>query len=65
MTSDGLIYVEQQRLAQLAQDRSLPLIGHTREMAKWPGMLILMAQATSHFLTERRIRQDSQGREAR
>jgi len=63
LTSDGLIYVEQQRLAQLAQDRSLPLIGHTCEMAKWPGML--MAQATSHFLTERRIRQDSQGREAR
>jgi putative tryptophan/tyrosine transport system substrate-binding protein len=40
LTSDGLIYVEQQRLAQLAQDRSLPLIGYTREMAKWPGMLM-------------------------
>jgi len=40
LTSDGLIYVEQQRLAQLAQDRSLPLIGYTREMTKWPGMLM-------------------------
>ena len=40
LTSDGLIYVEQQRLAQLAQTRSLPLIGYTREMAKWPGMLM-------------------------
>src|SRR5258707_15703794 len=34
LTSDGLIYVEQQRLAQLAQDRSLPLIGYTPEMTK-------------------------------
>src|SRR6266404_750839 len=40
ITSDGLIYVEQQRLAKLAQDRSLPLIGYTREMTKWPGMLM-------------------------
>jgi len=41
LTSDGLIYVEQQRLAQLAKDRSLPLIGYTREMAKLPGMLMI------------------------
>jgi len=40
LTSDGLIYVEQRRLAQLAQDRNLPLIGYTREMAKWTGMLM-------------------------
>jgi putative ABC transport system substrate-binding protein len=40
LTSDGLIYVEQQRLAQLALDRNLPLIGYTREMAKWTGMLM-------------------------
>jgi putative ABC transport system substrate-binding protein len=40
LTSDGLIYVEQRRLARLAQDRNLPLIGYTREMAKWPGMLM-------------------------
>jgi len=40
LTSDGLIYVEQERLAQLALDRSLPLIGYTRDMAKWTGMLM-------------------------
>jgi ABC-type uncharacterized transport system substrate-binding protein len=40
LTSDGLIYVEQRRLAQLAQDRNLPLIGYTREMGQWPGMLM-------------------------
>ena len=40
LTSDGLIYVEQRRLAQLALDRKLPLIGYTREMAKWAGMLM-------------------------
>lgn len=40
LTSDGLIYVEQRRLAQLAQERNLPLIGYTREMARWPGMLM-------------------------
>ena len=40
LTSDGLIYVEQRRLAQLAQERSLPLIGYTREMAQWTGMLM-------------------------
>ena len=40
LTSDGLIYVEQRRLAQLALDRTLPLIGYTREMAQWPGMLL-------------------------
>jgi putative ABC transport system substrate-binding protein len=40
LTSDGLIYVEQERLAQLALDRSLILIGYTREMTKWPGMLM-------------------------
>lgn len=38
LTSDGLIYVEQERLARLALDRKLPLIGYTREMAQWPGM---------------------------
>jgi ABC-type uncharacterized transport system substrate-binding protein len=41
LTSDGLIYVEQQRLAQLAQKHNLPLIGYTREMAVWPGMLMI------------------------
>lgn len=40
LTSDGLIYVEQERLAQLALDRKLPLIGYTRDMAKWTGMLM-------------------------
>jgi ABC-type uncharacterized transport system substrate-binding protein len=40
LTSDGLIYVEQERLAQLALSRNLPLIGYTREMAKWTGMLM-------------------------
>jgi putative ABC transport system substrate-binding protein len=40
LTSDGLIYVEQRRLAQLALDRNLPLIGYTREMAQWAGMLM-------------------------
>jgi putative ABC transport system substrate-binding protein len=40
LTSDGLIYVEQERLAQLALDRNLPLIGYTRDMAKWTGMLM-------------------------
>ena len=40
LTSDGLIYVEQQRLARLAQERNVALIGYTREMAQWPGMLM-------------------------
>jgi ABC-type uncharacterized transport system substrate-binding protein len=40
LTSDGLIYVEQERLAQLALSRKLPLIGYTRDMAKWTGMLM-------------------------
>ena len=40
LTSDGLIYVEQRRLAQLALDRTLPLIGYTREIAQWTGMLM-------------------------
>jgi putative tryptophan/tyrosine transport system substrate-binding protein len=40
LTSDGLIYVEQERLSQLALDRKLPLIGYTRDMAKWTGMLM-------------------------
>jgi len=40
LTSDGLIYVEQERLSQLALDRKLPLIGYTRDMANWTGMLI-------------------------
>jgi putative ABC transport system substrate-binding protein len=40
LTSNGLIYVEQRRLAQLAQGRNLPLIGYTREMAQWTGMLM-------------------------
>src|SRR5215469_7518950 len=39
LTSDGLIYVEQRRLAQLALDGNLPLIGYTREMAE-AGMLM-------------------------
>jgi putative ABC transport system substrate-binding protein len=40
LTSDGLIYVEQERLSQLALVRNLPLIGYTRDMAKWTGMLM-------------------------
>jgi putative ABC transport system substrate-binding protein len=40
LTSDGLIYVEQRRLAQLALDRRVPLIGYTREMGQWTGMLL-------------------------
>jgi putative tryptophan/tyrosine transport system substrate-binding protein len=40
LTSDGLIYVEQRRLAQLAHERNMPLIGYTREMAQWTGMLM-------------------------
>jgi putative ABC transport system substrate-binding protein len=40
LTSDGLIYVEQERLAQLALDRNVPLVGYTRDMAKWTGMLM-------------------------
>jgi putative ABC transport system substrate-binding protein len=40
LTSDGLIYVEQERLAQLALGRNLPLIGYTREMTRWTGMLM-------------------------
>jgi len=40
LTSDGLIYVEQERLAQLALERNLPLIGYTREMTRWTGMLM-------------------------
>jgi hypothetical protein len=35
-----LIYVEQRRLAQFAQERSLPLIGYTGEMVQWTGMLM-------------------------
>jgi putative tryptophan/tyrosine transport system substrate-binding protein len=41
LTSDGLIYVEQQRLARLAEKHNLPLIGYTREMAMWPGMMMV------------------------
>jgi putative ABC transport system substrate-binding protein len=40
LTSDGLIYVEQRRLAQLALERRVPLIGYTREMGQWTGMLL-------------------------
>ncbi len=40
LTSNGLIYVEQRRVAQLAHDRNLPLIGYTREMGQWTGMLM-------------------------
>jgi putative ABC transport system substrate-binding protein len=40
LTSDGLIYVEQERISQLALDRKVPLIGYTRDMAKWTGMLM-------------------------
>ena len=41
LTSDGLIYVEQRRLAHLAKIHRLPLIGYTREMAELPGMLMV------------------------
>jgi ABC-type uncharacterized transport system substrate-binding protein len=40
LTSDGLIYVEQRRLAQVALERKLPVIGYTREMAQSAGMLM-------------------------
>ena len=40
LTSDGLIYVEQERLAQFALARNVPLIGYTREMAQWTGVLM-------------------------
>lgn len=40
LTADGLIHVEQERLAQLALERSLPLIGYSGEMGRWTGMLM-------------------------
>jgi putative ABC transport system substrate-binding protein len=40
LTVDGLFYAEQVRLAALAQERNLPLIGYAREMAEVSGMLM-------------------------
>jgi len=40
LTVDGLFYANQVRLARLAQDRKLPLIGYAREMAEGAGMLM-------------------------
>jgi putative ABC transport system substrate-binding protein len=51
LTSDGLIYVEQKRLARLAVDRSLPLIGYTREMAD-AGMLMTYGPSNVLFFKQ-------------
>jgi putative tryptophan/tyrosine transport system substrate-binding protein len=40
LTVDGLFYANQARLARLAQDRQIPLIGYAREMAEDAGMLM-------------------------
>jgi putative tryptophan/tyrosine transport system substrate-binding protein len=40
LTVDGLFYAEQARLAKLALDRKLPLIGYAREMAEENGMFM-------------------------
>jgi putative ABC transport system substrate-binding protein len=40
LTVDGLFYANQLRLARLAQDRQMPLIGYAREMAEGAGMLM-------------------------
>jgi putative ABC transport system substrate-binding protein len=38
LTVDGLFYAEQARLARLARDRNLPVMGYAREMAEENGM---------------------------
>ena len=55
LTSDGLVYVERRRLARLAHERNMPLIGYTREMAHWTGMLITFAASIAHSSSGRRI----------
>jgi putative tryptophan/tyrosine transport system substrate-binding protein len=40
LTVDGLFYAEQARLARLALERNLPLIGYAREMAEENGMFM-------------------------
>ena len=40
LTVDGLFYAEQARLASLALERKLPLIGYAREMAEDNGMFM-------------------------
>jgi hypothetical protein len=40
LTVDGLFYANQARLARLAQERRLPLIGYATEMAEGAGMLM-------------------------
>jgi putative ABC transport system substrate-binding protein len=40
LTVDGLFYAEQARLARLARERKLPLMGYAREMAEESGMLM-------------------------
>jgi putative tryptophan/tyrosine transport system substrate-binding protein len=40
LTVDGLFYAEQARLARLALERKLPLIGYAREMAEENGMFM-------------------------
>ena len=40
LTVDGLFYANQRLLAQLAQERRLPLIGYAREMADGAGMFM-------------------------
>ena len=54
---DGLFYANQARLARLAQDRNLPLIGYSREMAEGAGMLmsygpsnVAMFNRTAYFV---------------
>jgi putative ABC transport system substrate-binding protein len=40
LTVDGLFYAQQARIARLAQERNVPLIGYTREMVDEAGMLM-------------------------
>jgi putative tryptophan/tyrosine transport system substrate-binding protein len=40
LTVDGLFYATQALLGRLAQERSLPVIGYTREMAEGAGMFM-------------------------
>lgn len=49
LTVDGLFYAEQARLASLALERKLPLIGYAREMAEDNGMF--MAYGPSNVAT--------------
>jgi putative ABC transport system substrate-binding protein len=40
LTVDGLFYAEQARLARMARERKLPLIGYARETAEESGMFL-------------------------